>query len=105
MTREQEVLGMGDELQAQGKVDESTRAIIIRGLKRIRKIREEEEEAATGLFEDLQDRNEQQEDGMWTVLEECIASWDAEKRRTSSLSTKIWHLAQSGATKAEKLEK
>ena len=64
--REHEVLVLADELEAQGSVDENARAIIYRGLKRIRKIREEEE----ALKEDRQDRMKQQEDEMWKELGE-----------------------------------
>ena len=46
----------------------------------------------------------QQEDELWKELEEYIASWDTEKRRTSSISTNIRQLTQSSATKAENLE-
>ena len=33
-----------------------------------------------------------------------MASWDAEKKRTSTLSTKIWQMTQGNATEAENLE-
>ena len=89
-------------MKAKGKVDENTTATKIRGLKRIRKIGEEDE--AEGLLEDVQERMKQQEDEKWKELEEYIASWDTEKRRTSSLSTKIWQVTEGDATKAESLE-
>ena len=60
----------------------NTRAIKIRGRKRIRKLREEK-----ALLEDAQDKKKQQEDDTWKELEDYMASWDAEKRRTSTLST------------------
>ena len=41
---------------------------------------------------------------MWNELEEYIASWDTEKRRTSTLSTKIWQMTQGNATEAERWE-
>ena len=44
LKREQEVLVLAEERKAQGSVDENTKAIIYRGLKRIKKIREEEDE-------------------------------------------------------------
>ena len=44
LKREQEVLVLAEELKAQGSVDDNTRAVITRGLKRLRKIRVEEEE-------------------------------------------------------------
>ena len=49
------------------------RAIINRGLKRIRKIREEEEETLQDLLEDVQERKKQQEDEMWKELEDYMA--------------------------------
>ena len=61
LKREQEVLVLADELKAQGHVEKNTRAMTIRGRKRIRKIRQEEESALTYL----QDRKNQQEDEMW----------------------------------------
>ena len=42
MKRESEVLVTADELTSVGKNDEHTRAMIMRGLKRLWKIREEE---------------------------------------------------------------
>ena len=105
MKKEQEVLVFADELKAQGNVDENTRAMTIRVLKRIRKIREEkEEEAAKELLEYILDRKKEQEDEMWKAAAEYIGLWDTEKRRTCSSSTNIWQLAQSSATKAENLE-
>ena len=50
--REHEVFVLADERKAQGKVHENTTAIIIRGLKRIRKISQEEEKAVKELSED-----------------------------------------------------
>ena len=41
---------------------------------------------------------------MWKELEDHVASWDTEKRRTKTLSTKIWQVTQSNATQAENLE-
>ena len=37
------------------------------------------------------------------IHEDYVASWDTEKRRTSTLSTQIWKMTQSNATKAENL--
>ena len=51
------------------------------------------------------DKRTQHEEEMWNELEECMASWDTEKRRTSTLSTTVWQIAQSNAAKAENLEK
>ena len=42
MKRETEVLVMADELKSTGKTDEDTRAIIMCGLERLRKIKENE---------------------------------------------------------------
>ena len=67
-------------------VNENTRVtIIFGGLKRIRKLREEEE-TLKELLEDVQDKKKQQEDDMWNELEEYMTSWE----RTNTLSTKIW---------------
>ena len=55
-------------------------------------------------MEDELDRRKQQEDDMWKEFKDYMASWDTEKRRTSTLSTKIWQMTQGNATKAEKLE-
>ena len=49
-------------------MDENTRVTIIRGLKRIRKLREEEE-TFKELLEGVQDRKKQQEDDMWKELD------------------------------------
>ena len=59
-------------------MDENTRAMIIRRLKRIRKFKEEEE-TLRELLEDVLDRKKQQEDEMWKELEDDMASWDTEK--------------------------
>ena len=73
-------------------------AIMIRGLKRIRKIREEEEK-----FRDLLDGvwTERRNKKMLKELEDYMASWDTEKRRTSTLSTKIWQITRSNSIKAD----
>ena len=57
-------------------MDENTR--VIRGHKRIRKLREEE--TLKELLEDVQDRKKQQEDDMWKELEDYMTSSDPEKR-------------------------
>ena len=72
-------------MKAHGSVDENTRAVMIRGLKRIRKIREEEE-TRKELLEDVQDRKKQQEDDMWKELQDHMTSWELDKRRTNTLS-------------------
>ena len=41
------------------KTDDHTRATVMRGLRRLRQIREEEEEAAKELLEEVQDRKQQ----------------------------------------------
>ena len=56
------------------------------------------------LLEDVQDRKQQQAEDMWKELADYMASWEAEKSRTSTLSTKIWQKTQSNATMAENLE-
>ena len=53
---------------------------------------------------EVQDRRQQQEDEEWKEIEDNIASWDTERRRTCTISAKMWQLAQSSATKAENLE-
>ena len=47
---------------------------------------------------------QQHEVDMWEELEDYMASWDVEKRRTGTLSTKIWQTTQSNATEAENWE-
>ena len=44
----------------------------------MRRIREEEE-TLKKLLPDVQDRKKQQEDEMWKVFDEFIASWDREE--------------------------
>ena len=75
LKREQEVLVLQEASKAHGKMDENSRATIMRGLKkRLRKIREEEE-AAEKLLEEVQDTRQQQpEEEMWKDFEEHIAS-------------------------------
>ena len=48
--------------------------------------------------------SKQQEDETWKELADFFASWDTEKSRTCSFSSKKWQPAQSSATKAENLE-
>ena len=60
MKRETEVFVMADELKTTRKADENTTAIIMRGLKRPRKIKEEA--AAKELLEEIQDKKQQLED-------------------------------------------
>ena len=97
LKRGQEVLVVAEEPEAQGSVDENTWANISRGLKRIRKIKEEEE-TLRELLDDVLDRGKQQKDEMWKELVDYMASRDTEKRRMSTLSTKIWQITQSNAT-------
>ena len=94
LKREQEVLVMVEELKAPRSVDENTTATIIRGLKRIRNLVEEKDT----LKELLEDERE------WKELEDYMTSWDAEKMIASTLSTQIWQMTQSNATKVENLE-
>ena len=67
---------MADALASVGKTDEHTRATTMRELKRLRKIREEEDEAAKELLEEVQDRKQQLEDEAWKEMEDCFVSWD-----------------------------
>ena len=69
LRREQAVFFLAEEMKAQGSVDGNTRAIINRGLKRIRKMRGEKE-TLKELLEDSQERMKQQEDDMWKDLED-----------------------------------
>ena len=79
-----EVLVIADELKTTGQADENTRAIIMRGLKRPRKIKEEE--AAKELLEEIQDKQQQLEDEVWKEIEEYIISWEQERRMSSILN-------------------
>ena len=72
LKREKEVRVLAAEVNAQGSVDENTRAIIIRGLDRIRKIREEE--TLRELLDEVLDRRKPQEDEMWKELEDHMAN-------------------------------
>ena len=83
MKRETEVLVIADEFKTTRKADENTTAIIMRGLKRLRGIKEEEEEAAKELLEEVQDRKQQLEDEVWKEIEEYIISWEKERRMSS----------------------
>ena len=74
MKRETEVLVMARELKAVGKTNENTRVIIMRGPERLRKSKEEEEEAPKELLEELQDRKQQLEDEVWKEIEGHIIS-------------------------------
>ena len=60
--RETEVLVTADELKASGKTDENTTAIVMLGLRRLRKITEKEE-AAKELLDEVQDRKQQKRYG------------------------------------------
>ena len=91
---------MTKEKKTQGQVGQNTRSIIIRGLKRLHKIRKEkEEEVATELLEEVQDRKQQLED-VWKEIEDYLASWETQRRRSCITNMKIWKLAQSSATKS-----
>ena len=48
----------------------------MRGLKRLRKIREEE--AAKELLEEVQDQKQQLEDEVWREMEDYIFPWESE---------------------------
>ena len=85
-----------------GPDDENTRAITMRGLKRPRKIKEEE--AAKENLEEVQDRKQQLEDEVWKEVEQYIFSLEQKRRMSSFSNAKIWQVAQSSATKAENLE-
>ena len=102
--RESEGLVMEEELVSMGKTDEHTRATMKRGLKQISKLREEEEEAAKELLDEVQDRKQQLEDEVWKEMADYIFSWELEKRRSGTLNAKNWQMVQSSDTKAENLE-
>ena len=91
---------MADELAPVGKPDEHTRAIFMRGLKRLRKIREEEEAAQELLEED----KKQLEDEVWKEMEDYIFSWELERRISGTPNAKNWQMVQSSTTKSENLE-
>ena len=92
-----------DELASVGKTDEHTRAMITRGLKRLRKIREVLE-AAKELLEEVQDKKQQMEDEVWKEMEEKIPSSEPEKRRSGTLNAKNWQMVQSSTTTSDNLD-
>ena len=96
---EEEVLVLAEDLKAQGSVDENARAINNRGLEWVWKIGEEEE-TLRELSLEVRDRKKQQEEEKWSELEEYIASWDTEKRRTNTLTTNMWHNSQKQCDKS-----
>ena len=100
---ESKIILMADELVSGEKLDEQTRAIMKKGLKHIRRVRDEEK-AAKELLEEVQERRLQMEDEIWQELDNYIFSWEPGKRRSGSLTAKIWQLALSSNTKAENLE-
>ena len=68
--RESEVVVMAAEVAAMGQTDEHSRAIVMRSLRRLRKIREA-----------VQDRKQQLEDEIWKEVDDYIFSWEPEKTR------------------------
>ena len=92
MKRKQDVFVLAEELKAQGNVDENARATSNRGLKRIRKVGEEEETSGEVLLEVL-DRRKQQEEEMWNELEEYISRGTQRRdEQVSSSATKVVNL-------------
>ena len=61
LKRGEEVLNLAEEMKIQGSKDEHSRVALVRGLKRLKKYREEEE-ALKRLLEDVQDKKDQHED-------------------------------------------
>ena len=84
---------LAEEMKALGSVDENPRVIIFRGLKRIRKLGEEEE-TWKELLGDVQDRKKQKEDDTLKELADFMTSWDPEKRRTNTLGTNILQMTR-----------
>ena len=81
-----------------------------KGLKQLRKAREEER-AAKELQEEMlenvekaQERVLQLAENLWKELDEYMYSWEQEFGRPNHLSTKIWQLIRSNHTKSENLE-
>ena len=60
-------------------LDEETRKIQQKGLRHLRRIRDEER-AAEEKLEEVKQRRQQTEDDMWTELGQYIASGASEKR-------------------------
>ena len=65
----------------------------MRGMQRLRKIKQEEE-AAKELLEEVQDRKE---------IEDCLHLFMRYRKKKVKYLAKIWQLSRSGATKAENL--
>ena len=103
LKREQEVLCLAEGMKSLGTVDENSRVVMVRALKRSNKLRKEEETLKELLVE-VQDQKKQQKVEMWKEFRDYMASWGPEKTRTNTLSTKIWQMTQSNATKTENLE-
>ena len=66
---------MVDELISTEKLDEQTRAIMKKGLKHLRKVRDEEK-AAQELLEEVQERRLQLENEMWKEVDDYIFTWE-----------------------------
>ena len=62
---------MAVDLKATGKTNENTRSIVMWGLERLRKIKEEEG-AAKELLEEVQDRKQQLEEEVWKEIVEYM---------------------------------
>ena len=80
------MLILAEEMKTQGSIDETSRVVLIRALKRLKKLREEE--VAKESLEDTQDMKKQQEDDMCIELESHMTSWDPERGKTNAFSTK-----------------
>ena len=92
--RESEVMVMADELDSGEKLDEQTGAKMKKGLKHLRKVRDEGK-AVKELLEEVQERRLHMEDEMWQELDKNIFSWEPWKRRSGSLIAQFgnWYKA------------
>ena len=97
------IMFMVDEWVSGENLDEQTRAILKKGVKYLRKVRDEEK-AAKEVLEEVQERRLQMEDEIWREQDTFNFSWESGKGRSRSLNAKIWQLERSSNTKAENLK-
>ena len=92
-----------EDMKEQVKKDDESRFAVVKQHRRLKKLKEEEDEARRQL-EEVLDQRKAQEEIFWCELEDYMKSCEASKRETEVLATKIWQMTQSSDTKTQNLE-
>ena len=100
--RGEDLWTQAEELRTQGSKDDKNRKVPVDGLRRLKKIRDEEEELKK-ITDELLERRRIQEDELWQVFEDYMQRHGiTQKERSTALqNTHAWQMNQSSDTKTQ----